>query len=118
MAVKVGINGFGRIGRNIFRSALGQSDIDIVAVNDITDNNTLAHLLKHDSVLGTLSRGRESNREGHPGRRPLPDRLLRARPRSDSLGIGWRGNRRGVNRALHQSAMMPQSTCATASKRS
>ena len=54
MAVKVGINGFGRIGRNILRTALGDSDIDFVAVNDITDTKTLAHLLKYDSVLGNL----------------------------------------------------------------
>lgn len=54
MAVKVGINGFGRIGRNVFRAALGDSDIDIVATNDITDAGTLAHLLKYDSVLGNL----------------------------------------------------------------
>jgi glyceraldehyde 3-phosphate dehydrogenase len=54
MAVKVGINGFGRIGRNIFRTALGDQDIDFVAVNDITDTKTLAHLLKYDSVLGNL----------------------------------------------------------------
>jgi glyceraldehyde 3-phosphate dehydrogenase len=54
MAVKVGINGFGRIGRNIFRAALERSDIDFVAVNDITDTKTLAHLLKYDSVLGNL----------------------------------------------------------------
>ena len=54
MAVKVGINGFGRIGRNIFRTSLGDSDIDFVAVNDITDTKTLAHLLKYDSVLGNL----------------------------------------------------------------
>jgi len=54
MTVKVGINGFGRIGRNIFRSSLGDKDIDFVAVNDITDTKTLAHLLKYDSVLGNL----------------------------------------------------------------
>src|SRR6195256_1332232 len=54
MTVKVGINGFGRIGRNIFRTAIGDSDIDFVAVNDITDTKTLAHLLKYDSVLGNL----------------------------------------------------------------
>src|SRR5436305_2130227 len=54
MAVKVGINGFGRIGRNIFRTALGDEDIDFVGVNDITDTKTLAHLLKYDSVLGNL----------------------------------------------------------------
>ena len=54
MAVKVGINGFGRIGRNILRTALGDREIDFVAVNDITDTKTLAHLLKYDSVLGNL----------------------------------------------------------------
>jgi glyceraldehyde 3-phosphate dehydrogenase len=55
MAIKVGINGFGRIGRNIMRAALAHHDIDIVAVNDITDTATLAHLLKYDSVLGNLT---------------------------------------------------------------
>jgi glyceraldehyde 3-phosphate dehydrogenase len=54
MAVKVGINGFGRIGRNIMRAALGQKDIDFVAVNDLTNTQTLAHLLKYDSILGNL----------------------------------------------------------------
>jgi glyceraldehyde 3-phosphate dehydrogenase len=54
MAVKVGINGFGRIGRNIMRAALGASDIDFVAVNDLTNAKTLAHLLKYDSILGNL----------------------------------------------------------------
>src|ERR1035438_7577336 len=54
MAVKVGINGFGRIGRNVVRAALHRNDIEFVAVNDLTDTKTLAHLLKYDSVLGTL----------------------------------------------------------------
>ena len=54
MAIKVGINGFGRIGRNLYRAAMDDKDIDIVAVNDITDPETLAHLLKYDSVLGNL----------------------------------------------------------------
>ena len=54
MAVRVGINGFGRIGRNIMRAALGGTDIDFVAVNDLTNAETLAHLLKYDSVLGNL----------------------------------------------------------------
>ncbi|EOD2835076.1 type I glyceraldehyde-3-phosphate dehydrogenase [Raoultella ornithinolytica] len=52
--VKVGINGFGRIGRNVLRAALGNPDIQIVAINDLTDSKTLAHLLKYDSLLGTL----------------------------------------------------------------
>jgi len=54
MAIKVGINGFGRIGRNVMRTALGDKDIDFVAVNDLTDTKTLAHLLKYDSVMGNL----------------------------------------------------------------
>jgi len=54
MAVKVGINGFGRIGRNVVRAGLHRNDIEFVAVNDLTDTKTLAHLLKYDSVLGTL----------------------------------------------------------------
>ena len=54
MAIKVGINGFGRIGRNVVRAALHNSNIEIVAANDLTDPKTLAHLLKYDSTLGTL----------------------------------------------------------------
>ena len=54
MSIRVGINGFGRIGRNILRAALPHDDIDIVAVNDLTDAATLAHLLKYDSILGNL----------------------------------------------------------------
>jgi glyceraldehyde 3-phosphate dehydrogenase len=54
MAVKIGINGFGRIGRNVFRAALKNPNVEVVAVNDLTDANTLAHLLKYDSVHGKL----------------------------------------------------------------
>jgi glyceraldehyde 3-phosphate dehydrogenase len=54
MAVKVGINGFGRIGRNVFRASLGNPELEIVAVNDLTSPATLAHLLKYDSILGNL----------------------------------------------------------------
>jgi glyceraldehyde 3-phosphate dehydrogenase len=55
MAIKVGINGFGRIGRNVLRASLNDSNIEFVAVNDLTDPKTLAHLLKYDSILGNLS---------------------------------------------------------------
>src|SRR5271166_4390872 len=55
MPVKVAINGFGRIGRNIVRAGLHRDDIEFVAVNDLTDTKTLAHLLKYDSVLGPLA---------------------------------------------------------------
>src|ERR1700680_1752814 len=54
MSVKVAINGFGRIGRNIVRAGLHRKDVEFVAVNDLTDTKTLAHLLKYDSVLGHL----------------------------------------------------------------
>ncbi|MGH9615444.1 MAG: type I glyceraldehyde-3-phosphate dehydrogenase [Acidobacteriaceae bacterium] len=60
MAVKVGINGFGRIGRNVLRASLSNPEIDFVAVNDLTDPKTLAHLLKYDSILGNLPNKVES----------------------------------------------------------
>jgi len=55
MVIKVGINGFGRIGRNVFRAALNNEDLEVVAVNDLTDANMLAHLLRYDSIHGTLN---------------------------------------------------------------
>jgi glyceraldehyde 3-phosphate dehydrogenase len=64
MAVRVGINGFGRIGRNIMRAAMGQSDIDFVAVNDLTNAATLAHLLKYDSVLGNIDADVKATNDG------------------------------------------------------
>jgi glyceraldehyde 3-phosphate dehydrogenase len=63
MAVKVGINGFGRIGRNVLRASLGNSDIDFVAVNDLTSPATLAHLLKYDSILGNLKNDIEAGED-------------------------------------------------------
>src|SRR5215813_5199700 len=54
MGIKIGINGFGRIGRNVVRTMLGNNDFDVVAVNDLTDTKTLAHLLKYDSIMGNL----------------------------------------------------------------
>jgi len=54
MAIKVGINGFGRIGRNVLRASLKDPNLEFVAVNDLTEPKTLAHLLKYDSVLGNL----------------------------------------------------------------
>ena len=64
MAVRVGINGFGRIGRNIMRAAMGDKNIDFVAVNDLTSAKTLAHLLKYDSVLGNLDAKVEATADG------------------------------------------------------
>src|SRR5512144_3093042 len=64
MAIKVGINGFGRIGRNIMRAAMGDREIDFVAVNDLTSAKTLAHLFKYDSVLGNLHATVEAKQDG------------------------------------------------------
>ena len=69
MAVKVGINGFGRIGRNIMRAAMSDDSIDIVAVNDLTNAETLAHLLKYDSILGNLKARHLRDGRSHHGRR-------------------------------------------------
>jgi glyceraldehyde 3-phosphate dehydrogenase len=64
MPVRIGINGFGRIGRNIMRAALGDTNLDFVAVNDLTSARTLAHLLKYDSVLGNLHARVEAKNDG------------------------------------------------------
>ena len=64
MGVRVGINGFGRIGRNIMRVAMGNRDVDFVAVNDITNAKTLAHLLKYDSILGNLHASIKASDDG------------------------------------------------------
>src|SRR2546426_9231590 len=85
MAVKVGINGFGRIGRNIFRTALGDQDIDFVAVNDITDTKTLAHLLKYDSVLGNLHHQISASDNGIK----VDDQNLRVFSERDPGAIPW-----------------------------
>ncbi|HET6979920.1 MAG TPA: type I glyceraldehyde-3-phosphate dehydrogenase [Pyrinomonadaceae bacterium] len=85
MAVKVGINGFGRIGRNIFRTALGDPDIDFVAVNDLTDTKTLAHLLKYDSVLGNLDHQITSTETGIK----VDDEEFRVFSQRDPAAIDW-----------------------------
>ena len=88
MAVKVGINGFGRIGRNIFRTSLGDPDIDFVAVNDLTDTRTLAHLLKYDSVLGNLDqRSRQLKPESRSTTKSFASSRNAIRPRS--TGSQW-----------------------------
>src|SRR6201987_451712 len=64
MAVKVGINGFGRIGRNVLRASLNDPNLEFVAVNDLTDPKTLAHLLKYDSILGNLKQDISATADG------------------------------------------------------
>ena len=85
MAVKVGINGFGRIGRNVYRAAMSAPDIEIVAVNDITDTHTLAHLLKHDSVLGNLDVDVKSTDDGIQ----VGDQFVKVFAQRDPAQIPW-----------------------------
>ncbi|ELY4125634.1 type I glyceraldehyde-3-phosphate dehydrogenase [Cronobacter malonaticus] len=83
--VKVGINGFGRIGRNVLRAALGNEAFQVVAINDLTDSKTLAHLLKHDSLLGTLPATVESGE----GELKLDGRAIRVFSERDPGNIPW-----------------------------
>jgi glyceraldehyde 3-phosphate dehydrogenase len=85
MAIKVGINGFGRIGRNVFRAALGNPALDIVAVNDLTDAETLAHLLKYDSVHGTLS----AEVEAKDGNIVVNGKTIRVLAERDPASLPW-----------------------------
>jgi glyceraldehyde 3-phosphate dehydrogenase len=84
--VKVGINGFGRIGRNVLRAALDRSDFQVEAINDLTDSKTLAHLLKYDSLSGTLA----AKVEAGEGRLLIDGRPIRAFSERDPGAIPWK----------------------------
>jgi glyceraldehyde 3-phosphate dehydrogenase len=85
MAIKVGINGFGRIGRNVLRTALGDSNIEFVAVNDLTSPATLAHLLKYDSILGNLKQKIESTADSIT----IDGKAVRVFSEKDPAAINW-----------------------------
>ena len=87
MTVRVGINGFGRIGRNFFRAALAQgADIEVVGANDLTDNKTLAHLLKYDSILGRLQEDVSYDDENIV----VGGRKIRALEERDPAALPWK----------------------------
>jgi glyceraldehyde 3-phosphate dehydrogenase len=86
MSIKVAINGFGRIGRNLFRSALNHRDIEFVAVNDLTDAKTLAHLLKYDSVHGTL----DARVEAKDNSLLVEDRRIEVIAEKDPKKLPWK----------------------------
>src|ERR1700756_4595430 len=88
MAVKVGINGFGRIGRNVFRAALGNPEIDVVAVNDLTSPATLAHLLKYDSILGNLKNEISSSEDSIT----VDGKKIRVYAERDPSKLDWTSN--------------------------
>ena len=85
MAIKVGINGFGRIGRNVLRTAIDDRDIEFVAVNDLTSPDTLAHLLKYDSILGNLKHDIKSSGDTIM----IDGRPLRVFSEKDPAAINW-----------------------------
>lgn len=83
--VKVGINGFGRIGRNVLRAALGRDDFQVVAINDLTDSKTLAHLLKYDSLSGTL----QADVKADEGQLLVDGKTVRVFSERDPAAIPW-----------------------------
>ncbi len=87
MTTRVGVNGFGRIGRNVFRAVLANpaADVEVVAVNDLTDNETLAHLLKYDTVLGKLSEDVSVVDDGIR----VGDQTIKVLAERDPAALGW-----------------------------
>ena len=86
MPIRVGINGFGRIGRNIMRAAMAYPDVEVVAVNDLTDAATLAHLLKYDSILGNLRHPVGAHGDGIT----LAERTFRVLAIKDPAQLPWK----------------------------
>ncbi len=86
MTVKIGINGFGRIGRNIFRQALKNDDVEVVAINDLTDADMLAHLLKYDSVHGRLDAEVEVDGDDLI----INGKKIHVYSEQDPINIGWK----------------------------
>lgn len=86
MAIRIGINGFGRIGRNVLRASLGDPALDFVAVNDLTDAKTLAYLLKYDSVHGTLGVPVEAKNE----HLLVDSRPIKILAQKDPKALPWR----------------------------
>ena len=106
MTVKVGVNGFGRIGRNFFRAAKKRgADIDFVAVNDITDSKTLAHLLKYDSVLGRLDAEVKATDQGLS----VGGDDLRVTAERDPANLPWKGLKCQVALESHHVNLVPGS---------
>ena len=119
MTTRVGINGFGRIGRNYFRAILaGGHDIELVAYNDLGDPETIAHLLKYDSVLGRLGEPVTRDRRRDRRRRPHDPRSRRARRPGRAAVEGPRRRRRHrVDRACSPRPRTPASTSTPAARR-
>src|ERR1700732_4465704 len=102
MAIKVGINGFGRIGRNVLRASLKDSNLDFVAVNDLTDPKTLAHLLKYDSVLGNLPNQVSAGSDSITVDGKTIKVFKEKGPGGPAMGIRWGAGRDRVDRPLYR----------------
>ena len=100
--IRVGINGFGRIGRNVLRACLDESGLEFVAVNDITDAKTLAHLLKYDSVHGTLRRDVRPEKDGIS----LDGKTVRVIAERDPAKLPWK--QLGVDLVLECSGLFTE----------
>lgn len=108
MAVKIGINGFGRIGRNVFRAAMGNPDVEIVAVNDLGNKETLAHLLKYDSVHGRLNADVKVVPEGIS----VDGKLLKVLAEREPGNLPW--GKLGVNVVVESTGLFTDATKAKA----
>ena len=102
MAIKVGINGFGRIGRNVLRASLNDPNLEFVAVNDLTDPKTLAHLLKYDSVLGNLPNKISAGADSITVDGKTIKVFKEKDPAEAALGVGGRAGRDRVDGTLHR----------------
>ncbi len=111
MAIRVGINGFGRIGRNFYRAVRGDADVDVVALNDITDPPTLAHLLKYDSVLGNLDSDVEAVESGLS----VDGKTIRVSRERDPAQIDWPGY--GVDLVLESTGFFATGEAAAKHRR-
>ena len=116
--MKVGINGFGRIGRQVFKALRDYypDEIEVVAVNDLTDNNTLAHLLKYDSNYGPFDGDVSATEHSIIVDGDEISGLRRARPGQAALGRTGRGDRHRIDRRVHRCARRPGCT-STAGRR-
>ncbi len=102
MSIKVGINGFGRIGRNVVRAGLHHPNIEFVAANDLTDTKTLAHLLKYDSILGPLHEEVKAERGFYLCRRKNHQDFRRERSGGAGLDFARRADCGGIHRQIHR----------------
>lgn len=102
MATKIGINGFGRIGRAVFRIAVEHPELEVVAINDLTDANTLSHLLKYDSVHGRFPGSVEVTDHGLMVNGKEIQVLAERDPGPAALGGAWSGDCCRIHRSFHQ----------------